>query len=71
MDIKILEMTDTKARFVISNATPEIANSLRRCLIAEVPKMAIETVEFHLGQIQGGRRTTTRSSRAFLVYSMR
>jgi DNA-directed RNA polymerase subunit D len=54
MDIKILEMTDTKARFVISNATPEIANSLRRCLIAEVPKMAIETVEFHLGQIQGG-----------------
>lgn len=54
MDIKILEMTGTKGRFVVSNATPEIANSLRRALVAEVPKMAIETVEFHLGQIQGG-----------------
>jgi DNA-directed RNA polymerase subunit D len=53
MEIKILEMTDTKAKFVVSNASPEIANSLRRVLIAEVPKMAIETVEFHLGQIQG------------------
>ncbi|MEM0449692.1 MAG: DNA-directed RNA polymerase subunit D [Methanomassiliicoccales archaeon] len=54
MDIKILELTDTKAKFILSNATPEIANSLRRVLIAEIPKMAIETVEFHLGQIQGG-----------------
>jgi DNA-directed RNA polymerase subunit D len=54
MDVKILEMTDTKAKFVVSNATPEIANSLRRVLIAEIPKMAIETVEFHLGEIQGG-----------------
>jgi DNA-directed RNA polymerase subunit D len=54
MDVKILEMTDTKARFQVSNATPEIANSLRRVLIAEIPKMAIETVEFHLGEIQGG-----------------
>jgi len=53
MEIKIIEMTDTKGRFVISDASPEIANSLRRVLIAEVPKMAIETVEFHLGQIQG------------------
>jgi DNA-directed RNA polymerase subunit D len=54
MEVKILEMTDTKARFLVSNATPEIANSLRRVLIAEIPKMAIETVEFHLGEIQGG-----------------
>jgi DNA-directed RNA polymerase subunit D len=52
MEIKILEITDAKARFVLSNASPEIANALRRCLISEVPKMAIETVEFHLGPIR-------------------
>jgi DNA-directed RNA polymerase subunit D len=52
MEIKILEMTDTKARFVLSNASPETANALRRCLISEIPKMAIETVEFHLGPIR-------------------
>jgi len=53
MEIKILEMTDTKAKFVVSDATPDIANTLRRCLVSEIPKMAIETVEFHLGEIQG------------------
>lgn len=52
MEIKILELMDTKARFVLLNAKPEIANALRRCLMAEVPKMAIETVEFHLGPIR-------------------
>ncbi len=53
MEIKILELTDTSAKFILSDASPEIANSLRRCLIAEIPKMAIDTVEFHLGEIQG------------------
>jgi len=53
MEIKVVEMTDTRAKFVVSKASPEIANSLRRVLISEIPKMAIDTVEFHLGQIQG------------------
>ncbi len=54
MEIKILEMTDTRAKFVVSDASPEYANALRRALIGDIPKMAIETVEFHLGAIQGG-----------------
>lgn len=52
MDIKILKLMDTRARFVLSNAKPEIANALRRVLVAEIPKMAIDTVEFHLGPIR-------------------
>ncbi|MDG6220603.1 MAG: DNA-directed RNA polymerase subunit D [Candidatus Thermoplasmatota archaeon] len=51
MDIKILEMTDTSAKLVISGTQPPIMNALRRALLAEVPKMAIEDVEFHMGSI--------------------
>lgn len=52
MDIKILEQTDTKIRFVIEKADPTIPNSLRRVLLNDIPKMAIEDVEFHLGSIR-------------------
>ncbi|MDH7509309.1 MAG: DNA-directed RNA polymerase subunit D [Methanomassiliicoccales archaeon] len=52
MEIKILELMETKAKFVISGTRPEVANALRRCLISEIPKMAIDTVEFHLGPIR-------------------
>ena len=50
MEIKVLEMTDTRAKFVVRQSSPEFANALRRALIGEIPKMAIETVEFHLGR---------------------
>ena len=52
MDVKIIEMTENQAKFLLSDANPEEANALRRVLISEVPKMAIETVEFHLGPIR-------------------
>ncbi|MBI0584357.1 MAG: DNA-directed RNA polymerase subunit D [Methanomassiliicoccus sp.] len=52
MDLKILDMSETHARFVVSGTRPEMANALRRTLMTEVPKMAIETVEFHLGPIR-------------------
>jgi DNA-directed RNA polymerase subunit D len=57
MEIKIEELNDTYARFVLSDASPETANALRRVLLSEVPKMAIDNVEFHLGQMhdQEGR----------------
>src|SRR4030042_647338 len=51
MKIDIVEMTPTKAQFVITDANPAFANALRRTLTADVPKMAIENVEFHLGPI--------------------
>jgi len=51
MKIDIVEMTPTKAQFVISETNPSFANALRRTIIADVPKMAIDNVEFHLGPI--------------------
>lgn len=52
MDLKIIDLTETHARFVVSGIRPDMANALRRTLMTEVPKMAIETVEFHLGPIR-------------------
>ena len=51
MDIKILEMEDTKCRFVLKNASPAKANALRRTMLTDIPKMAIDSVDFHLGPI--------------------
>jgi DNA-directed RNA polymerase subunit D len=51
MDIKVLELMETRIKFLLSDATADTANALRRTLISDVPKMAIETVDFHLGPI--------------------
>lgn len=52
MEIKVETFTDTDARMVIDGTHPYFVNALRRTLIADVPKMAIEDVEFHLGPIR-------------------
>jgi DNA-directed RNA polymerase subunit D len=52
MPLKIIELTDNFARFSITDITPSIANSLRRTLINDIPKLAIEKVTFHHGQIR-------------------
>ena len=51
MDIEILEMAETKCRFILKNSTPAKANALRRTMLTDIPKMAIDTVDFHLGPI--------------------
>ncbi|HIH01063.1 TPA: DNA-directed RNA polymerase subunit D [Thermoplasmata archaeon] len=51
MKINVLEMTPTKAEFVISETNPSFANALRRTIVSDVPKMAINNIEFHLGPI--------------------
>jgi len=51
MKIDVVEMTPTRAQFVIHDTSPSFANALRRTIIADVPKMAIDNVEFHLGPI--------------------
>ena len=51
MEIKILELMENRIKFLLSDATPDTANTLRRTLVSDVPKMAIETVDFHLGPI--------------------
>lgn len=51
MKIDIIEMTPTKAQFAITDTNPVFANALRRTIISDVPKMALDNVEFHLGPI--------------------
>ena len=53
MDIEFREVKDNFIRFVVSDANPQQVNALRRTLLSEVPKMAVNNVEFHLGPIMG------------------
>ncbi|MBE6518015.1 MAG: DNA-directed RNA polymerase subunit D [Thermoplasmata archaeon] len=53
MDIEIIEMADRKAKFVLRNSSPAMANALRRTLLSDIPKMAIDSVEFYTGKIEG------------------
>lgn len=52
MKVKVLEKKDDYLRLLLSETDPSYVNALRRVLIADVPKMAIEDVEFHLGPIR-------------------
>lgn len=47
MKLEILEIGDRKARFVLSEVTPAFANALRRAMLADVPKMAIDYVDIY------------------------
>ena len=53
MKIKVLEAKDDAMKLLLEETEPAYTNALRRVLIADVPKMAIEDVEFHLGPIRG------------------
>lgn len=52
MDVKILEESENRIRMVLEKGKPAYANSLRRIMISDIPKMAIDDVEFHLGSIR-------------------
>lgn len=52
MKLKVRELTDTRCSFVVDGTMPDIVNTLRRTLVSEVPKMAIDEVEFHMGPIR-------------------
>ncbi len=54
MDIEIIEQEERRIRFVLRNSSPAMANALRRTLLSDLPKMAIDKVEFHLGPIMDG-----------------
>ncbi len=51
MDIEVKILKDREAKLLVSNTNPPMVNALRRVLIADVPKLAIEDIEFHLGTI--------------------
>jgi DNA-directed RNA polymerase subunit D len=52
MKITFKELTDESCTFVIEGTHPYFVNSLRRTLMVDIPKMAIDDVEFHLGPIR-------------------
>lgn len=51
MELKVLSQEPNKAQLEIRDADHTFVNSLRRTLIAEVPKMTIDEVDFHLGHL--------------------
>ena len=52
MKVKVLERKDDAIKILLEETDPAYVNALRRVLLADVPKMAIEDVEFHLGPIR-------------------
>lgn len=46
MDIKVLSNKDNKLTFVLKDATPAFANTLRRLITSEVPVLAVRKVTF-------------------------
>ncbi len=53
MKVDVLKLEDRYAELILEDVDPNFANALRRTLMSNVPKMAIEDVEFHLGPIRG------------------
>ncbi|AGI47432.1 DNA-directed RNA polymerase, alpha subunit/40 kD subunit [Thermoplasmatales archaeon BRNA1] len=51
MQIETVEMGDCKAKLILRDCTPALANALRRTMLQDIPKMAIDKVEFHLGEV--------------------
>lgn len=47
MKLEMLELKDRKAKFVLSEVTPAFANSVRRAMVADVPKMAIDYLDIY------------------------
>ncbi len=62
MDIRIIELKDSFIKFVISDVDFSFVNSIRRALLSDVPKMAIEDVEIHLGAISDEEGKTYEST---------
>jgi DNA-directed RNA polymerase subunit D len=47
MKLEILELGDRKAKFILSEVTPAFANAVRRAMLADIPKMAIDYVDIY------------------------
>lgn len=47
MQVEVRELTETKARLVLTGVEASLVNSLRRAMIADVPKLAIEDVTIY------------------------
>ena len=49
---KVIEESDEKIRILLTDTDRSFVNSIRRSLISDTPKMAIDTVRFELGTIE-------------------
>ena len=47
MDVKIVERREHEVQFMLTGVKTRVANALRRAMIAEVPKLAIDEVVIH------------------------
>jgi len=47
MDIDIIELSKSSAKFVLTGTNPAFANGIRRAMIADVPTLAIEYVNLY------------------------
>jgi DNA-directed RNA polymerase subunit D len=47
MDVELVELGDRKAEFVVRDATAAFANGVRRSMLADVPTLSIDTVDFY------------------------
>lgn len=47
MKLEILELGGRKAKFILSEVTPAFANAIRRSMLADIPKMAIDYVDIY------------------------
>jgi len=59
MEVEFLELTDKSARFTVKGLTATQVNAIRRKMIQGVPKMAIHSVDFHHGPMEGGKESTS------------
>ena len=50
--VKIIEESDDKIKILLAGTDRALVNSIRRSLISDTPKMAIETVRFEMGTIE-------------------
>lgn len=47
MELDIIELSERKARFVLSDVSPSFANALRRGVLSEVPVLAIDDINIY------------------------
>jgi len=52
MEIEVLSQDEMSMKLLIRGTNPAFVNTLRRVLLADIPKMAIDRVEFTMGSIR-------------------
>ncbi len=62
MKIESANLSDNRAEIILSDVEPHLLNAFRRALMVDVPKMAIDKVEIHLGAISDENGRTYEST---------